>query len=650
MLRYHILCLFILSSVYSIAQHPCAEAKLKKYEVAQKTTSNTELAARLMPLYDLSHYDIHIDANVHALGFSGDVTMRAHLTADVDTFCFQLSPILDLDSVFLDGTSINFTRIGEDVIIVPSSTYLSGQLVEIRSIYSGQYVNGGFFSGGINKGKYYDTDDTTLLSFSAIYTMKNWLPAKEMIYDKIDSVDIWVTTELDKKVGSNGILIQHDTVGNSSRFHWKTRYPIDYYLISIAVGDYEIVESFVKPDNLIGDSIFIQNFIFADSAFQSNLLPNLELNDEMMKYYSEHFGLYPFDQEKYGNCFGRLGGGMEHQTMTSIGINTIRVLSHELFHQWFGNYVTCKTWQDVAFNEGFASYGEVLTQEHLFGHQAAVDYMEQVHDDVRARPAGSVFCPDTTDVNRVFNARLTYDKGSAVIGTLRYLIGDSLFFGGMKKFLQDHAYATASWDDLHVELEAYTGLNLDDFFDQWIYGEGYPVVSPRYKKLTSATMVQLSQTNSQPASSAFFKGPLDVLLVNTSGDSLLSRIDWQYQNQIFTIPLGGDIAAIEIDPYSRVLDLALSAVEDSTLSITQVANQDIIQIYPNPTNEKIMIESQKVIHSIFCSDLLGRSIKTFTPERKGAIEISTNEWSEGVYIMQFRFEGGQVVTHQVTKI
>jgi aminopeptidase N len=155
----------------------------------------------------------------------------------------------------------------------------------------------------------------------------------------------------------------------------------------------------------------------------------------ILEYYSELFGLYPFYQEKYGHCMAPFGGGMEHQTMTSIGnLGSYATNAHELMHQWFGDHVTCKTWKDIFINEGFASYGEYLAYEKFRSYAAAQNLMKNVHDNVMVDPNAMVYFTDTNDVGRIFDSRLTYDKGNAVIHTLRFILGDTLFFNGLKQF------------------------------------------------------------------------------------------------------------------------------------------------------------------------------------------------------------------------
>src|SRR6202008_424072 len=186
------------------------------------------------------------------------------------------------------------------------------------------------------------------------------------------------------------------------------------------------------------------------------------------------YGLYPFHDEKYGHCMAPLGGGMEHQTMTTLGFFDFSIVAHEMGHQWWGDNVTCRTWNDIFLNEGFATYTEQLAIEHFDPTNAAAN-MLQAHNNVMSQLGGSVYNPDTTNVNRIFSSRLSYDKGCAIIHSLRFVINnDTLFFNGLKNFQAQYHHSTASIDDFKISMENFTGMNFGQFFTQWIYGEGYP--------------------------------------------------------------------------------------------------------------------------------------------------------------------------------
>ncbi len=577
----------------------CSKGRIARYKhESAKTTINSELSQRLMEEYDQHYYDIHMTTLMQDTFFSGDASFRATALSSLDTVCFQMAASVVIDSVFINSQVANYQRIGDDVLILLPSAISAGSDFEVRAKYVGQYETNYFFAGGMTKTQSWISNDIMIASFSSPYFMRRWLPAKEILHDKIDSVDISIETELGLTAGSNGLRTGIDTVGTRTIHHWKTRYPTDYYLISIAVGEYDEYISYAYPSALNGDSVLMQNFICSTSynpTFEQSLFP---YTDTMLEEFSDMFGLYPFASEKYGNCLVGAPGGMEHQTMTSIGVPSLFVFTHELAHQWFGDYVTCGSLQDISINEGFASYGEVLTVETFdFPGLTVRDYLQDIHTYVKSEPDGSVYCVDTTDPNRIFDARLTYNKGSAVLGTLRFILGDSLFFGGVTDFLQKHAYGTATFQDLKADLESYTGVNLDDYFAQWIYGEGYPRIFAKYAQHDSTVYLKLSQTSTAPNSVSFFKGPIEIEL-RSATDTVRKVLDWHTQDQLFSMTYAQPLTDIEINPDLDIVCRIQYVLEDTTLDIDPVDAALPFSIYPNPAHDYVQVEGIKLTPAV----------------------------------------------------
>ena len=150
------------------------------------------------------------------------------------------------------------------------------------------------------------------------------------------------------------------------------------------------------------------------------------------------------------------GGGMEHTTMSFMGSWSRGLIAHELAHQWFGNKITCGSWEDIWLNEGFATYLDGLVYENFDGQDVFSQWRKAVVNSVTSSPSGSTFVTDTTSVSRIFNSRLSYRKGAMILHMLRYKIGDDNFFQGVKNYLADPtlAYSYAKTEDLQRHLEA----------------------------------------------------------------------------------------------------------------------------------------------------------------------------------------------------
>ncbi|MEZ5198242.1 MAG: hypothetical protein R2764_18190 [Bacteroidales bacterium] len=157
-----------------------------------------------------------------------------------------------------------------------------------------------------------------------------------MLTDKADSVRIHITTSSENKAGSIGILQAAVPLPNNKvRYEWKSNYPIAYYLISFAVAEYQDYSIYSKPDYLLGDSILIQNYIYDSPECLNYYKTGIDKSSLFLKLFSDLFAAYPFNKEKYGHCLAGLSGGMEHQTMTTIGRFDFSLVAHELGHMWF---------------------------------------------------------------------------------------------------------------------------------------------------------------------------------------------------------------------------------------------------------------------------------------------------------------------------
>jgi aminopeptidase N len=284
---------------------------------------------------------------------------------------------------------------------------------------------------------------------SESYQAREWFPAKQLLNDKIDSTDIWITTDLFFKAGSNGLLKQVvDLPGNRRQYQWSCRYPMNYYMPCIAVGNYLEYRNYAKPAALRGDSILVLHYIVDNQAYFNSVKPDLDKTPAFIEKFSELYGLYPFFKEKYGHVQANIGGGMEHQTMSTMAGFDPNLVSHELAHQWFGDNVTCASWSDIWLNESFATYSSQLMREKLpalFPESAAANLIN-LHNNVMSAPGGSVYVPPAESYNegRIFNSRLSYNKGAAVVHNLRFeMQSDTLFFNTLKTYQQRFKILTA---------------------------------------------------------------------------------------------------------------------------------------------------------------------------------------------------------------
>ncbi len=462
-------------------------------------------------LYDVKFYFIAVEADDSSAQISGTARIRFLSLASIDTLVFELTHSERVDSVSLDGIDQDhFMQEDELLKIIPGTPIPAGSTMEVMVRYSGTGSSSGFFAG-LSNAHDYTYDKRVTYTLSEPYEAKDWFPVKQDLLDKADSVWVFITTREGLMGGSNGLLtrISHPVPGKIT-YEWKSRYPTDFYLISFTVADYTDY-SFCIPATVAGDSLLIQNFIYNNPGILTSLKEEIDKTGDFIQFFSKLVGPYPFMEEKYGHCMAPIGGGMEHQTMTTLQNFHFTLVSHELFHQWFGDHVTCGSWQDIWLNEGFASYGEYMALYEFEGRTEALKWMSDAHDRAFSSPGSSVHLTEAEakNPNRIFDSNITYKKGASIIHMLRYeLNDDSLFFRILRKYQQTYAYSTALVPDFIKIVNELSGKDMNWFFDQWYYGTGYPVFETSWKQFEDSLVMDSWQV--QPnAATALFRTHMD---------------------------------------------------------------------------------------------------------------------------------------------
>ncbi|TAK52631.1 MAG: hypothetical protein EPO24_15130, partial [Bacteroidetes bacterium] len=298
---------------------------------------------------------------------------------------------------------------------------------------------------------------------------------------------------------------------------------------------------------------------------------NLPKTIDMLEIYSDLFGLYPFITEKYGHSQFGWGGGMEHQTMTSLGGFSEGLVAHELAHQWFGDMITCRNWSNIWMNEGFATYLTGLYYEQQYGASSYWSYMySQMNSAKNAN--GSIYVYDTSNVGTLFNGNLVYAKGATVLHMLRHVIGDTAFFQAMYEYANDtlYKYGTAVTEDFQAICETVSGSDLDYFFDEWIYGEKYPSYIISWEADSTGlgydVTINIDQTTGT-SNPTFFTMPIDLKFSSSGWDTTVTVFNNQ-QSQLFVITLPQEPATVELDPENWILKSFAKAFTITPASVT----------------------------------------------------------------------------------
>ncbi len=582
----------------------------------------------LLLKYDAQFW--HLDLEVSHLSTQltrARVLTRLVVTASaLDTLAFELHSQLTVDSVRVNGQKLGFIRRGHTIRIplVPQPT--QGTVLEAEVFYRGTppSSSGSFFGGtGIFNRASPSWGNQVTWTLTQPFYAHTWWPCKQILTDKADSVWVFLTVPTSTRAGSNGLLEGVDTLtGGRLRYRWKSRYPIAYYLVAFAVAEY-IDYSFYAPIPGLSQPVLVQNYIYNNPQTLPTFQSEIDTTAGLLREFSKVYGPYPFAGEKYGHMMAPFSGGMEHQTMTTQGFFSFTLTAHELAHQWFGDYVTCASWQDIWLNEGFASYSEYVAIQRLGTASAARNWLVGTHDDIISSPCGSVWVTDTINDTRIFDGRLTYNKGAYLLHMLRYWVGsDSLFFAGLRAYLQSRAYETALMGDFRGAFEQATGLPLGTFLQQWYYGEGHPRFSARWNSVGTDVWIELTQQGSCPNTTPFFETPVPIRLQRSGAPDTTIRLQQISPTQQFYLSGVGVVTGIQIDPDYWLLREVLSVTRDQTLGWSETAQAADFSFYPQPllAGEPLYVRSEHGGH-LRIYDGVGRIVM------EGPVASGTTSWS-----------------------
>jgi len=585
--------------------------------------------------YDIKYHRLEWNINPNNYYISGTVTTYfMPKEANFVALHFDLANTLQVNSVTFHGQEVETYSQSNNMLTInlPNSLSMS-ELDSVSVTYEGAPPSNGFgsFAQATHSG------NPVLWTLSEPYGARDWWPCKQDLSDKIDSIDVLVRTPVAYKVASNGLLQEIIEDGNEHIYHWKHRYPIPAYLIAIAVTNYAEYSDFVPVEN--GEPIEVLNYVFPENLEDAQQATTATV--EIMQLFNELFGLYPFSEEKYGHAQFGWGGGMEHQTMSFMGGFSHLLQAHELAHQWFGNKVTCGSWQDIWLNEGFATYLEGLTYQYDLGPNTWNNWLSGKINHVTSAPDGSVFVYDTSSVSRIFSSRLSYSKGAMLLHMLRWKLGDDAFFQGVRNYVDapELAFGYAKSDDLKGYLEAESGQDLTEFFDDWLYGQGYPSYQVRWFQEGSTLYVRLNQQTSH-ASVDFFEMPVPVRFLISGGIDTTIVFDHTYDGQQFAIEVPGNVGIVYFDPQQRIVSRNNSVTKGSFTN-TEAALLEGVQVFPNPVQDELnlslpagtILEQARLYHAN--GQLLG--------QWAGAVrQLEVGQWPNGAYTVELQTNYGVV--------
>ena len=624
--------------------HEKQDACSRGYHGPVKTVDN-ELADQ----YDVTFTRLEIFSENTSSFIEASAYIEATVVADsMTTFSIGLSSQMTIGQILFEETAVAFTHEDDEIQFDLETPKQQGETFHLTIAYEGNGYDDDNYAGGLH----FITSDPDLnyedhtYTFNQPYGSDVWFPCKQVLSDKIDSLDIWVTTNASQRVSANGILVEQVDMDNgTTQYKWQTRHPIAYYLVAFNIFSYSEYNFYCQPEGF-DESIFIQNFL-VDEEHIELMGDELDLTCDAMNLYSNWFGIYPFHDEKYGHSIWGKGFGMEHQTITSMPYNIdFRRLSHELSHQWFGNMVTCGTWLDIWLNEGFATYFDYLALKHIISDQVGEDRMAYYHERAMVFPNGSVYvpAPAINNASRIFNYKLSYCKAAAVIKMLRFeLQDDDLFREILTNYLDQFKNGTATTEDFISVVNQTTGEDYHWFFEQWIYGEGYPIYSGNWYQHQDTLYMEVTQDVSYPAVTPFYDMLMPYKITYPGGDTTI-YLRQEQPTQLFKIPMEEFASNIIIDPENENLNQDEGMIE---VPVGATADKKLqgIKIYPNPFEEEVNVilpwqYSDNFKFSLFDNrGVLVKSIQYHNQE----IIIDTKSLVPGIYVIKIQNEKGLAI-------
>ncbi len=397
--------------------------------------------------------------------------------------------------------------------------------------------------------------DRTFFSDNWPAKARNWLPTVDHPYDKARSQMV-ITAPDHYQVVSNGLLVEETDLADGNRLtHWRQTVPIAPWLYVLGAARFAVQH--------LGEhaGVPVQTWVYAqdrDAGFYDFAYPTREALD----FYSEWVG--PYAYEKLANIQSNsVGGGMESASAIFYGDDSVtgtrsirwrNVIIHEIAHQWFGNAVTEWDWDDVWLSEGFATYFTLLFIEHHYGRDAFVDGLRSARDRVLAFYAGNpdyrIVHDNLDDMSKV-TTPMQYQKGAWTLHMLRGLVGTETFWKGIRRYYATHFNGHATTDDFRRVMEAVSGRQLGEFFDQWLYRGGGSIDvegSWSYDAASGTVDLQIRQPGRY-----VYRMPLTVELRGDDGTDWREVVQLGTAADRFSIAADREPTAVSLDPDTWLL-------------------------------------------------------------------------------------------------
>jgi len=587
--------------------------------------------------YDITYQKLEFTVDPAVYNIAGKVTTTFTALSNMNTVTFDFykkspSPFT-INSVKKDGIDLSYTYSNTHELVINLPTILNtGNAATVEIVYNGApSTNEEAFSIGTHAAT------PVLWTLSEPYGARDWWPCKQDLNDKISSIDVYITAPSTYKSVANGLEQSRTIVGSNAITHFHHGYPIPAYLVAIAVTNYQIFNQQGGLGTSDSPNFPIINYLYPEEA--SSASASLAVTPNIINFYETKIGAYPYRNEKYGHARAGLNGGMEHSTVSFMNSWSRGLIAHEMAHQWFGDKITCGSWKDIWLNEGITEYMSGCVVENFDGATSFVSWKSSKINSITSSTTGNLYLYEDqlSNVGRIFDYRLTYNKGSMVTNMLRFKLGDAPFFQGLRNYLSDTslAYAYAVTPQFQTHLEAVYGSSLQEFFNDWVYNEGYPIYNINaYNSGAGEATIQINQTQSitNPAQTgyvSYFEMPVPVRLTGSNtGEVLDVVLDNTINGQSYIVSVPFVVTGVQFDPNKNII----SKNSTATLGISNFSYENSLQMYPNPSSSllNIALPSMITLNKIIFYNTLGQNVL-----ETNAKEINISSISSGIYSVYF---------------
>lgn len=514
--------------------------------------------------FDVQHYIIRISFDQANRKVFGDTTVQLKpVSANFNQI--ELDAVgLDFESVKLEpeNKDLQFRTANDKVLVTLDKSYAPENTISVRFRYTTTPKKGVYF---VDEKKV----ENEIINSAQIWTQgepdeaRHWIPSFDFPSDKATSEQIVTVKKGETAIGNGELLERKENADDTTTFHYKMNVPHSIYLTSLVVGNYIQIKDKYKE-------IPLSFYVYPG---KEEIVPKAYGGTkEMMRVFEELTGIaYPYNKYDQTIVANFQFGGMENISATTMADQEIffaelnpritgDLVSHELAHSWFGNLVTCENWAELWLNEGFATFMEAAFREKMYGRE---DYNWKINTDARAflafeavgRRKHALYNTLAADTDKLFDSpAITYNKGGAVLHTLREQIGDQSFWKGVNIYLTQHKFKNVETADLQKAMEESSGKKLDWFFKQWIYGGGHPKleVSQTYDAKSKTLKLTVNQVQkSDELTPAAFVLPMEIEII-TAKETKTERIEVKKRTQVFSIKTNAKPTEILFDKNEKI--------------------------------------------------------------------------------------------------